>query len=282
MQGPTDSEAPAPDAGVALAGDTAVVVPAKDEELRVAATVRAARQIPGVDLVIVVDDGSVDGTTYAAERAGATVLRHAQNRGKAAAMESGAAAVRAADVREQRAQARNLLFLDADLQETAAAAACLVPPVRAGTADMTIAVLPPQKGGGHGFVVNLSRRGIARATGFSAAQPLSGQRCMTRAAFEAARPLAYGFGVETALTIDLLRKGLAVAEVECDLRHRVTGSDWRSQMHRARQYVHVARALGARRLQPRARPVPAPAPGPASPASPEPAKTATSAPGPGS
>lgn len=231
-------------------GDTAVVVPAKDEELRVAATVQAALAIPGVDLVVVVDDGSVDGTTYAAERAGATVLRHPRNRGKAAAMESGAAAVRAADVREKRATPRHLLFLDADLEGTAAAAASLVPPVRAGTADMTIAVLPPQsrKGGGRGFVVKLSRRGIARATGFAATQPLSGQRCLSRKAFEAARPLAYGFGVETALTIDLLRKGLRVAEVECELHHRVTGSDWRSQVHRARQYVHVARALGVRRL----------------------------------
>lgn len=230
--------------------DLAVVVPAKDEELRITATVQAALAIPGVDLVVVVDDGSVDGTTYAAERAGATVLRHPRNRGKAAAMESGAAAVRAADAREGRERPRHLLFLDADLEHTAASAAALVPPVRAGAADMTIAVLPPQKrkGGGRGFVVKLSRRGIARATGFAATQPLSGQRCLTREAFEAARPLAYGFGVETALTIDLLRKGLRVKEVECDLHHRVTGSDWRGQLHRARQYVHVARALGVRRL----------------------------------
>ena len=34
----------------------AVVIPAKDEEDRIAATIRAARAIPNVDLVIVVDD----------------------------------------------------------------------------------------------------------------------------------------------------------------------------------------------------------------------------------
>lgn len=128
-----------------------------------------------------------------------------------------------------------------------------MPPVRDGAADMTIAVLPPQKraGGGHGFVVKLSRRGIERATGFVATQPLSGQRCLTPAAFAAARPLAYGFGVETAMTIDLLRAGMKVAEVECDLHHRVTGADWRGQAHRLRQYVHVAMAL-ARRARNRA------------------------------
>jgi hypothetical protein len=73
-------------------------------------------------------------------------------------------------------------------------------------------------------------------------------RCLTRAAFEAALPLAPGWGVETALTIDLLRAGFRVREVPCDLHHRVTGSDWRSQLHRAAQYRDVARALGRRRL----------------------------------
>jgi len=231
--------------------DTAVVVPAKNEERRIAATILAAREITGVELVVVVDDGSSDGTSYAAEQAGAMVLRHPRNRGKGAAMETGAAAVHAVDVREGRAQAPwHLLFLDADLEQTAVEAAPLIEPVRAGDADMTIAVLPPQQrpGGGHGFVVRRSRDGIHKATGFTATQPLSGQRCLTRAAFEAARPLAYGFGVETALTIDLLRRGFRVQEVECDLRHRVTGTDWQAQVHRGRQYVHVAAAIAVRRL----------------------------------
>jgi hypothetical protein len=85
-----------------------------------------------------------------------------------------------------------------------------------------------------------------RATGWRPAQPLNGQRCLTRAAFEAARPLAPGFGVETGLTIDLLRQGMRVAEVEVPLGHRATGGDWRSQLHRARQFVDVGRALAVR------------------------------------
>jgi hypothetical protein len=100
--------------------------------------------------------------------------------------------------------------------------------------------------GGHGLVVRLSREGIRRATGWEATQPLNGQRCLTRAAFEAARPLAAGFGVETALTIDLLRKGFRVSEVEVPLAHRATGTDFRAQMHRARQLRDVARALAVR------------------------------------
>jgi hypothetical protein len=37
-----------------------------------------------------------------------------------------------------------------------------------------------------------------------------------------------------------------VVEVEVPLAHRATGSDWRSQLHRARQFAAVARALAAR------------------------------------
>ena len=175
------------------------------------------------------------------------MTRHARNRGKGAALETGAEAVRLLDQREQREPARHLLFLDADLGGTAALAGPLIEPVVAGAADMTIAVFTTTvKLGGHGLVVGLSGAGIRRATGWRPAQPLNGQRCLTRAAFEAARPLARGWGVETALSIDLLRKGLRVTEVEVELAHRATGTGMRAQLHRAHQLTDVARALAAR------------------------------------
>lgn len=228
-------------------GDVAVIIPAKDESDRIRATVLGAASLPGADLVVVVDDGSRDGTGACAESAGALVIRHARNRGKAAAMEDGAEAVRVLERQQGRPSPRCLLFLDADLAETAKEAAPLIEPVLAGQADMTIAVFATRvKAAGHGFVVSLSGAGIERATGWRPAQPLNGQRCLTRSAFEAARPLAAGFGAETGLTIDLLRLGMRVREVQVPLAHRVTGSDWRSQLHRARQFADVARALAAR------------------------------------
>jgi glycosyltransferase involved in cell wall biosynthesis len=232
----------------ALAGDIAVVIPAKNESDRIRDTVTAASGLPGVDLVLVVDDGSRDGTSRAAELAGATVMRHGRTRGKAAAMETGAEAIRLLDRQENRASPRHLLFLDADIGSSAAFAAPLTQPVTAGEADMTIAAFTSTvKLGGHGMVVGLSGAGIRRAIGWAPAQPLNGQRCLTRAAFEAARPLAAGFGVETALTIDLARKGLRITEVEVPLAHRATGTDLRAQLHRARQLADVARALATRR-----------------------------------
>ncbi len=228
-------------------GDVAVVIPARNESDRIGATVAAAAGLPGVDIVVVVDDGSDDGTAAAAERAGASVMRHARNRGKAAAMETGAEAIRLLEAVDGRVSPRHLLFLDADLAETAAGAAPLTGPVRSGEADMAIAVFSNRaRSGGHGLVVSLSGSGIRRATGWRPAQPLNGQRCLTRAAFEAARPLAPRWGAETGLTIDLLRQGMRITEVEVPLTHRATGGDWRSQLHRARQFGDVALALAAR------------------------------------
>jgi glycosyltransferase involved in cell wall biosynthesis len=239
-------------------GDVAVVIPARNEADRIHATVAGAAGLPGVDLVIVVDDGSADDTAGLAGHAGATVLRHSRGRGKGAAMETGAEAVRMLEATDAppSGRARHLLFLDADLGATAAAAGPLTEPVRAGEADMTIAVFTERvRQGGHGLVVGLSGTGIERATGWRPAQPLNGQRCLTRAAFEAARPLAAGFGVETALTIDLLKAGMRVTEVEVPLAHRATGNDWRSQVHRARQFADVARALATREAAARAIPI---------------------------
>jgi glycosyltransferase involved in cell wall biosynthesis len=228
-------------------GDVAVVIAALNEADRIEVTAIAAAGLAGVGLVVVVDDGSRDATAAVARRAGAAVMRHPRNRGKGAAMETGAEAVRLVDQREHRDHPRRLLFLDADLGETAVQAGPLIDPVIAGTADMTIAVfVATVKLGGHGLVVGLSGAGIRRATGWQPKQPLNGQRCLTRAAFEAARPLAHGWGVETALTIDLLRKGLRITEVEVELAHRATGTGLRAQLHRARQLTDVARALAAR------------------------------------
>lgn len=233
-------------------GDLAVIIPAKNEAAAIAATVAAARGLTGVELVVVVDDGSTDSTGALAAGAGARVITHARNRGKAAAMETGAEAVRLVESSQPGEDGLYLLFLDADLGASAARAGKLAEPVRSGTADMTIAVFSQRiRQGGFGVVTVTAAAGIERATGWRPAQPLNGQRCLTRAAFQAALPLAAGWGAETGMTIDLLRKGMRVTEVEVDLSHRATGNDWRSQLHRLRQLRDVTRALAVRELRAR-------------------------------
>ncbi|MDO5726370.1 MAG: glycosyltransferase [Bowdeniella nasicola] len=225
----------------------AVVIPAKNEAERVAATVRAARAIMRVDLVIVVDDGSTDETQHVARNAGAAVVRHSVNRGKASALETGAAVVAMRDIDNR--PPRHLLFIDADLGESAVACNDLVAAVLAGKTDLAIAVLPPQAGaGGRGLVVTKARRAIERFTGWQPVAPLSGQRCITREAYQAAVPLSRGWGVETGMSIDVLRAGFTVQEIPCDLQHRPTGNDMSGQLHRAGQYRDVILAAAKRRI----------------------------------
>lgn len=226
----------------------AAVVPAKDEQQRLPATLRALAALPEVDLVVVVDDGSSDDTAGVAEAAGALVVRHRRNRGKAAALATGAAEVAEVERTEPGGVARPLLFVDADLTASARNLGPLCAPVLAGEADMSIAVLPAQlrRGGGFGLVVRLARTGIASVTGWTPTQPLSGMRCLSRAAFTRALPLARGWGVEVGLTVDVLRAGGRVVEVPCELQHRVTGRAWRAWLHRARQYRDVWWALARR------------------------------------
>ena len=65
---------------------TLALIPAYNEETHIAEVVRGARvHLP----VLVVDDGSTDGTAATAERAGATVLRQVPNQGKGAALRAG-------------------------------------------------------------------------------------------------------------------------------------------------------------------------------------------------
>lgn len=67
----------------------AVLIPAFDCAATIAAVVEGARRF--VPLVLVVDDGSADGTAARAAAAGAEVLRQAGNRGKGEALRAGMA-----------------------------------------------------------------------------------------------------------------------------------------------------------------------------------------------
>ena len=231
-----------------------VVIPARDEASRIGDTIDGVRHIPGVVLVVVVDDGSTDRTSVIAAQHGAEVVRHVRNHGKGDALMSGLGRVTGLR-RVGRLDARaSVLFVDADLEASAAAVGALVGPVAVGEADLTIASLPhhtweAERTGGHGVVVGLARRGIEEITGWAPDQPLSGLRCLSPAAITASTPFARGWGVEVGMTIDVLDAGLQIMEVPCDVRHREVGTDWRSQVHRAAQYRDIALALGVRRLR---------------------------------
>lgn len=219
------------------------LLPAYNESERIAVTIGALRARPEIGEIVVLDDGSTDGTAEEARVAGASLVLTRKNGGKGAALSAAYAAARdLADV---------FLLLDADLGASAGEAVKLLPPLARMEADMTVGMLPPDpefaatgQSGGRGFVVRLARWGIRRRTGQTFRQPLSGQRAVRRAVLEAlGGTFAPGFGVEVDLTVRAIRAGFHVQEVETEFRHNVTGGDWAGLRHRARQFQDVARIV---------------------------------------
>lgn len=117
--------------------DVTCVIPAYNEAARIGGVLAAVLAHPLVGEVVVVDDGSSDGTAQIARDMGARVIQSPQNgltpqnRGKTRALEAGMAA----------AAGRFILMLDADLQGlTAQDVHALLTPVLTGQADVSISL----------------------------------------------------------------------------------------------------------------------------------------------
>jgi len=203
-----------------------VLIAARNEAERIGETVRALRSELGDAEILVVDGASTDGTAEAAEAAGAVVLR-LEERGKGEALSMG----------ERMAAPGPLLLCDADLRGSLA-------PLFEGDADLRVAAFTRRVGGGFGVAKRVARELIHLRTGFTAREPLSGQRRLSERARAACFPLAPGFGCEVRMTIDALRAGLSVEEVDVDLDHRATGRDVAGFAHRGRQLLDAVLAAG--------------------------------------
>jgi hypothetical protein len=206
-----------------------ILVAARDEEDAIGATVTLLReQFPDAE-VIVADDGSRDSTADRAEEAGATVLR-LPRRGKGQALSAA----------ERAAPPGSLLLVDADVLGDLTALR--------DHPGLRIARFTRREGGGFGIAKRVARALIAFRTGLDTAEPLSGQRGLDARARAVVFPLAPGFGAETRMTIDAVRAGIDVAELDIDLAHRPTGRDLAGFLHRGRQLAHLLLATGPLRV----------------------------------
>jgi Glycosyl transferase family 2 len=206
-----------------------VLVAARDEGDVIAETVTTLRRRFADAEVIVADDGSGDATAERAEEAGAIVLR-LPRRGKGQALSAG----------ERAAPAGALLLVDADLRGD-------VRPL-VGRGDVAVARFASPARGGFGVAKRTARALIRLRTGWDAREPLSGQRALSARARAAVFPLAPGFGAETRMTIDAVRAGVPVEEIELDLAHRATGRDARGFAHRGRQLADLVLACAPLRV----------------------------------
>ena len=221
-----------------------VIVAAHNEADRIGATLEAlAGAFPGAQIVVA-DDASSDGTGELALSRGVEVVSRRKPRGKGANV---TAAVETVLDRSDGADPRTFLLCDADLGPSARELSGLVEAVARGDCDLAVGAFRDPVGGGFGIALSFARWAIERRCGYRAEAPISGQRAMGAEVLRAVLPFAKGYGMETGMTIDAVRAGFRLREVELDLEHRATGRSVGGFLHRARQLRDFGRAYASRR-----------------------------------
>jgi glycosyltransferase involved in cell wall biosynthesis len=225
-------------------GNPVVIVAAHNEADRIGATLQAlAGAFPGAQIVVA-DDASNDGTGEVALSRGVQVVSRRKPRGKGANVTAAAETVldRADD-----ADPRTFLLCDADLGPSARELPSLVEAVARDDCDLAVGAFRDRVGGGFGIALSFARWAIERRCGYRAEAPISGQRAMAAEVLRAVLPFAKGYGMETGMTIDAVRAGFRLREIELDLEHRATGRSVGGFLHRARQLRDFGRAYASRR-----------------------------------
>jgi glycosyltransferase involved in cell wall biosynthesis len=218
------------------------IVAAHNEADRVGDTLDAlAAALPQARLVVA-DDASEDGTSEVALRHRARVVGRRRSLGKGGNVTAAAEAV----LSEVEGGA-TVLLCDADLGPSAGNLVPLVDAVERDECDVAIARFARREGGGFGIALDYARRRIEELCGLAAEAPLSGQRAMTAKVLGELIPFADGFGMELGMTVDAVRAGHRVKEVELPLEHRVTGRTLGGFLHRARQLREIRRTARSRR-----------------------------------
>jgi hypothetical protein len=138
---------------------------------------------------------------------------------------------------ERAAPAGRIVLADADLEGSLGMLA-------SANGDLAIAAFAERQGGGFRIAKRAARLLVRTLTGFAPKEPLSGQRALSQAARDSCFPLAAGFGCEVRMTVDAVRAGLDVSELELPLRHRATGRDAAGFAHRGRQLLDAVLACG--------------------------------------
>ncbi|MDP9315614.1 MAG: glycosyltransferase family 2 protein [Chloroflexota bacterium] len=194
------------------------IIPALNEVTAIAHVVRVVPHTV-VQRIIVVDNGSTDGTAAAARAAGAEVLAQPQ-RGYGNACRSGVAAARHADV---------LLFLDGDGSFDPAEARRIVAPILENRADLVLgsrelgsvpvsAILPHQRFGNR-LVAFLLRRLYGLHV-----SDMGPFRAIRRTTLDALDMRERTYGWPTEMVVKAARHGARIVEVPASYRARIGGT----------------------------------------------------------
>lgn len=187
---------------MATPSQVTVILPAFNEAAAVGPVVSALLQAAAWHEVLVIDDGSSDGTAEAATAAGATVIRHPYNKGNGASVKTG---IRAAT-------GDYILIVDADGQHQADDALRLI--ARLGEYDLVVGARSADMHAGRRR--RLGNNALNWLAGFLTGREIpdltSGLRAATREGLREFLPLLpNGFSTPTTTTMAFIKAGYNVA-----------------------------------------------------------------------
>jgi glycosyltransferase involved in cell wall biosynthesis len=186
---------------------TAAIIPAFNEAATIATVVDGVRSV--VDGVVVVDDGSTDGTAELARQAGAVVVRHGVNSGKGQAVRTGIAHVLAGDF-------THVLMLDGDMQHLPQEATALLAMAADSGAEVVLGERRFSKPDMPASRYHANRLG-SRVLSWFIGVPLRDTQCGFRVfrvdALRGLRLRATGYEIETEMLVKVRRRGGRLATV---------------------------------------------------------------------
>lgn len=184
---------------------TLALIPAWNEATRIGPIVEATRaRLP----VLVVDDGSCDGTADEAERAGATVVRHLRNQGKGVALMTGFAWATGHDYEA-------VLTLDADGQHDPADIPAFLAAYESSAGDLIIgrrdfSQMPFPRSWANPFGSWL----LSHVLDMRIYDNQSGYRLYSRRLLEGIELTASGFEMEVEVIVRAMRQGMHIDWVD--------------------------------------------------------------------
>ena len=219
----------------------AVIVPAHNEAENLPGTLARmpTGQVDGMR-IIVVDDGSTDGTAEVARKHGADlVVRHSSNRGLGAALRTGLATAREMD-------ARAAVYIDADGEYSPSQIPDLLKPIDTGEADYVLGsryLGSRKRQPALRLIANLIFTGLlCLASGRRITDGQTGFRAFSRRALECAE-IIHDYNYAQVLTLDLLKKGMRMREVPISYSYRTRGRSFISVEYLWRVPVAMVRQL---------------------------------------
>ena len=185
----------------------AALIPAFNEARSIGAVIEGIRG--SVQHVLVVDDGSLDGTGEAARRAGAQVIEHASNLGKGTAVRAG--------LRELAAQGfTHALLMDGDMQHLPDEGPALIDAAARTGADLVLGERRFGRETTPASRYHANRIG-SRVLSWFIGVPLNDTQCGFRvvrlAALGDLRLRARGYDIETEMLVKLWRRRARIARV---------------------------------------------------------------------